>query len=81
MRLVTAHTVRLIGIGAALGIGLTFGLSRVVRASGGAGSIFDPPMYVFVWPVVIVIALGAIATWVPSRRALKINPAVLLRST
>jgi predicted permease len=81
VRLVTAHTLRLVGIGATLGIALTFGLSRVVRAMGGAGSVLDPPVHVFVWPVIIVIVLGAVATWVPSRRALKINPAVLLRST
>ena len=81
VRLVTAHTVRLVGIGATLGIAVTFGLSRVVRAAGGAGSIFDPALHVFVWPVVAVMVIGAVATWVPSRRALKINPAVLLRST
>jgi hypothetical protein len=81
VRLVTAHTIRLVGIGATLGIAVTFGLSRVVRAAGGAGSIWDPPLHVFVWPVVAVIAIGAIATWAPSRRALRINPAVLLRST
>jgi putative ABC transport system permease protein len=80
VRLVTAHTIRLVGIGAALGIAVTFGLARVVRASGGAGSIWDPPLHVFVWPVVAVIVIGAIATWVPSRRALRINPAVLLRA-
>jgi ABC-type antimicrobial peptide transport system permease subunit len=34
-----------------------------------------------VWPVLAVMIIGAIATWVPSRRALRINPAVLLRST
>jgi putative ABC transport system permease protein len=81
VRLVTAHTIRLVGLGAALGIGVTFGLARVVRAAGGAGSIWDPPLHVFVWPVVAVIVIGAIATWVPSRRALRINPAVVLRST
>jgi ABC-type antimicrobial peptide transport system permease subunit len=81
VRLVTAHAIRLVGIGASVGIAVTVGLSRVVRASGGAGSIFDPPLHVFVWPVVAVIVIGAVATWVPSRRALRINPAVLLRST
>ena len=59
VRLVTAHTVRLVGIGATLGIALTFGLSRVVRAAGGAGSIFDPALHVFVWPVLAVIVIGA----------------------
>ena len=59
---------------------MTFGLSRVVRAAGGAGSVFDPALHVFVWPLVAVMVIGVVATWVPSRRALKINPAVLLRS-
>jgi putative ABC transport system permease protein len=81
VRLVTAHTTRLVGIGATVGIALTFALSRVVRASGGAGSVFDPPAHVFAWPVVAVLVIGAVATWMPCRRALKINPAVLLRST
>jgi ABC-type antimicrobial peptide transport system permease subunit len=80
VRLVTGQSIRLVGAGAALGIAVTFGLSRVVRASGGAGSVFDPALHVFVWPVVAVMVIGAIATWVPSRRALRINPAVLLRS-
>ena len=81
VRLVTGHALQLVGIGATLGIALTFGLARVVRAAGGAGSVFDPALHVFVWPVVAVMVIGAIATWVPSRRALRINPAALLRST
>ena len=81
VRLVASHTVRLVVAGSALGIGVTFALSRIVRAAGGAGSIFDPAPHVFVWPVLAVIAIGAIATWIPSRRALRINPAVLLRAS
>ncbi|HMC77976.1 MAG TPA: FtsX-like permease family protein, partial [Vicinamibacterales bacterium] len=80
VRLVAGQSIRLVGIGAAFGIAVTFGLSRVVRAAGGAGSVFDPPLHVFVWPVVAVLVIGMVATWVPSRRALRINPAVLLRS-
>ena len=79
--LVTAHSARLLAIGAALGIGLTFTLARIVRANGGAGSIYDPPWQAFVIPIAIVVAIGALATWIPSRRALKINPATLLRAT
>ena len=81
VRLVAAHTVRLVLAGSAIGIGVTFVLSRIVRAAGGAGSLFDPAPHVFVWPVLAVIAIGAVATWVPSRRALRINPAVLLRAS
>jgi putative ABC transport system permease protein len=81
IRLVTAHSARLLMTGTVLGIGLTFALSRIVRASGGAGSIYDPPWPAFVVPILIVAVIGALATWIPSRRALKINPAVLLRTT
>ena len=37
--------------------------------------------HVFVWPVLAVVAIGAVATWVPSRRALQNHPAVLLRAS
>ncbi len=80
VRLVTAHTLRLIAVGSTLGLLLMFGLARVVRAGGGAGSIWDPALHSFVVPVVVVLAVGALATWIPSRRALKIDPVVLLRT-
>ena len=41
IRLVMAHSLRLVLIGSACGIALTFGLSRLVRAAGAAGSIYD----------------------------------------
>jgi MacB-like periplasmic core domain/FtsX-like permease family len=81
VRLVTAHSARLLAIGTVAGIALTFALSRVVRANGGAGSIYDPPWAAFVVPILIVAIIGVLATWIPSRRALRINPATLLRST
>jgi putative ABC transport system permease protein len=81
VRLVSAHTIRLVAVGAGAGIAATFALSRVVRASGGAGSVWDPGVQAFVIPVLVVLAIGAIATWIPSCRALKINPADLLRTT
>jgi putative ABC transport system permease protein len=80
VRLVTAHTVRLIAIGTLLGTGTTFALTRVVRAVGGAGSVFDPPVEVFFVPLIIVVAIGVLSTWIPTRRALKIDPSTLLRS-
>jgi MacB-like periplasmic core domain len=80
VRLVTAHTMRLILAGSALGLFLMFALSRVVRAGGGAGSIWDPALLSFVVPVVVVAFVGALATWIPSRRALRIDPVVLLRT-
>jgi putative ABC transport system permease protein len=81
VRLVTVHSLRLVALGTSCGIGVTFALARVVRASGGGGSIYDPAWPAFVIPIVIVGVIGAVATWIPSRRAMRINPAVLLRTT
>jgi putative ABC transport system permease protein len=81
VRLVSAHMLRLVATGSALGIAGTFALLRVVRAGGGAGSIFDPPIQAFLLPVLIVFAIGALATWIPARRVLRIDPVTLLRAT
>jgi putative ABC transport system permease protein len=80
VRLVTTHSVRLIAAGTICGIGATFALSQIVRASGGGGSFLDPEWTAFAVPVVILASVGAIATWVPARRVLRIDPAKLLRS-
>ena len=80
VRLVTLHSVRLVALGTIFGIGATFALGRIVRASGGGGSFLDPRWPAFVIPIGIIVAIGVLATWVPSRRALKINPAILLRA-
>jgi ABC-type antimicrobial peptide transport system permease subunit len=76
-----AHSARLVLIGASFGTALTFGLSRLVRAAGGAGSIYDPPWPAFVVPVLLVIVVAVLATWIPARRALRVNPASLLKAT
>jgi hypothetical protein len=79
VRLVTTHSARLIGAGTICGIGATFALGRIVRASGGGGSFLDPEWTAFAVPVVILAVVGAIATWVPARRVLRIDPARVLR--
>lgn len=81
VRLVTGHALRLVAAGTIIGVGATFALGRIVRASGGGGSFLDPRWPAFVVPVLIIAVIGLFATWVPSRRALRIDPAVLLRIT
>jgi ABC-type lipoprotein release transport system permease subunit len=80
-RLVAAHSSRLVIVGLALGIGIMYGLRQIVRASGGTGSFYDAGWNAFAAPIVIVVAIAAVATWIPSRRATRINPAQLLRAT
>ena len=81
IRVVIAHSLRLVVIGSACGIALTFGLSRLVRAAGAAGSLYDPPLPAFVLPVILVLFVAMLATWIPARRALRVNPASLLKAT
>jgi hypothetical protein len=78
--IVATLTFRLIAIGSLLGTGATFALSRVVRASGGAGSMYDTPSWpAFALPALILTGVRLLAMWIPSRRALRIEPATLLR--
>jgi ABC-type antimicrobial peptide transport system permease subunit len=79
--LIATHAARLVGTGTLIGIAITFALSRIVRAGGGAGTIYDPAFISFVLPVLLLAGVGLLASWVPSRRALRINPAILLRTT
>ena len=81
VRLVTMHTLRLVGTGAAIGIGLTFVLSRLVRAAGGGGSLFDPSLSAFLVPIAVIVAIAVLATWLPARRAAAIDPVKMLRTT
>ena len=80
IRLVAAHSLRLVLMGSAGGIGLTFALSRFVRAVGAAGTMLDPPWQAFVLPVVLVAVVALLATWIPTRRALRVNPVLLLKA-
>jgi predicted permease len=80
LQLVSAQSLRLVVTGTALGAAVMLALRQVVRANGAAGSPFDPPWQAFAISALIVAAVGAAATLVPSRRALKINPATLLRT-
>jgi predicted permease len=78
--LIAAQSARIVCAGGIAGLAATFALTRIVRAAGGAGSIFDPPGHVFIAPALIIVVIATMATWLPSRRAARINPSVLLRT-
>lgn len=79
VRLVAAHSLRMLGVGSGIGIALTYALTRIAQGRGG---VFDSPGWqAFVVPFVVIAAISAVATFIPMRRALQINPSSLLRTT
>jgi predicted lysophospholipase L1 biosynthesis ABC-type transport system permease subunit len=79
--LVTRRSLRLVAIGTAIGIGITFSLAQLARAADAAGSYLFPHWTAFVLPVAVMLIVAAIATWRPMLRARSIDPVTLLRST
>ena len=79
--LVSLRSLRLVGIGTAIGVGLTFALAQVARAADAAGSYLYPPWAAFVLPIAVMLTVAVIATWLPMLRARRIDPVVLLRTT
>jgi putative ABC transport system permease protein len=65
------------GIGLAIGLAGAFGLSRFMTSLLFAVKPTDPAVYVAVSAVLIVVAL--LASYLPARRAAKIDPLVALR--
>jgi putative ABC transport system permease protein len=75
--LVLGQGMRLVGIGIALGVAGGAALSRALSAWLFGLSPFDPTAYVAVSLVLIAVAL--VATYLPARRATKVDPLVALR--
>ena len=79
LKLVAAHSLRMLGAGTAIGVALTYALTRIAQGRGG---VFDSPGWeAFVVPMAIILVIGTIATLIPMRRAMRINPSSLLRTT
>jgi len=81
IRLVSLRSLRLVGTGTAVGVGLTFALAQLARIADAEGSYLYPPWAAFVLPVVVMLVVAALATWLPTVRARRIDPVVLLRTT
>jgi predicted permease len=77
-RMVVRDGARLAGAGIVIGILLAVSLSRVLRGMLFGVSAFDPLSYVVLTLVLAAVAL--FASWLPARRASRVDPGVALRA-
>jgi predicted permease len=78
LRLVLGESIRRVGIGLAIGLLAAVGLARVLASQlYGVGAV-DP--FTFVLTPLILGGVGLVASWVPARRAARVDPLVALRS-
>ena len=77
VRLVVVQGAKLAAAGLALGLALSFALTRVLKSQLYGVTATDPATFISISLVLVVIALAA--SYVPARRASRIDPAVALR--
>jgi macrolide transport system ATP-binding/permease protein len=77
LRLVVGQGLRLVGLGAILGVAGGAGVSRVLSAQLFGLSPFDPIAYLGV--SLFLVAIAMIAIYLPARRAATVDPMVALR--
>jgi putative ABC transport system permease protein len=78
VRLVVGEGIRLAGIGAAVGVIAAFGLTRLMSKLLYATAPSDPMTFVLV--TLGLCAVGVLASYVPARRATKVDPLTALRA-
>ncbi len=79
MRLVMSESMALVGLGLAAGLVLAFGVSRFVAALLFGVDATDPVTFVAV--SFLMLAVAALASYLPANRAARVDPAVALRKS
>jgi ABC-type antimicrobial peptide transport system permease subunit len=77
-RLVARSGLGLCVAGAALGVVGGYGLGRSASTLLYEIQPADPSTYAIL--VIIVLAIATVASWIPARRAMRVDPAAVLRS-
>jgi len=77
IRLVLRRVALLVGLGVAIGAALSFYVSRFVAAL--IFGLEPRDLSTFIVAAVVLTAVGALAAWLPARRAARIDPIEVLR--
>ena len=77
LKLVVGQGLRLALVGVGLGLGAAFALTRLMSTFLFGVSATDPETFVIIPMVLVVVAL--LASYIPARRATKVDPMVALR--
>jgi len=77
-RMVLGHGLRLTIIGTILGAAVSVAAVRVLRALMYEMSVYDAPTFAAVAALLCVVAL--FVSWLPARRASRVDPALALRA-
>jgi putative ABC transport system permease protein len=77
LRMVLQQGFALIAVGIALGVGVSFGLTRFLASQLWGVSASDP--WTFAVVVAAILSAGLAACWFPARRATQVDPVTALR--
>ena len=77
LKLVVRQGMLLSGIGVVIGLAASFGLNRVLAGLLFGVKVTDPLTYASV--TVILVTVAFLASYIPARRATRIDPIVALR--
>jgi len=77
LRLVLEQGVGQLAIGLAIGLAAAYGLTRVLKTLLFQVSATDPATFTAI--SALLIAVGAVACWLPARSAMKVDPTIALR--
>ncbi|HEY2376042.1 MAG TPA: ABC transporter permease [Gemmatimonadaceae bacterium] len=77
-RLVIGEGVALVGVGIALGLAGAFAATRVLRTFLFDLTPSDPITYVGI--VIVLVITAVLASWIPGRRAARVDPVIALRA-
>jgi putative ABC transport system permease protein len=77
LRMIVGNGLKLVLVGVALGVTAAFAVTRVISNLLFGVTATDPPIFVAV--PLLFIAVAILASYLPARRALKVDPIVALR--